>query len=295
MKYIFLLNKFSLKDELETAKNKIEEVAKRRNLDYEIRVNSLRESTEDIIREYNDPDTIILPVGGDGSINRGLNSIVNTKNILGYIPYGTGNDFDRANKELLQTGVNDVDVVRINEKYFINIACFGIDADIANAEALVHSDKENGYNKAILGNILKARPKPLKVTIGKDTYDKVFTTVAVCNGRYYGAGRKIGTNALLDDGLVDVYLVNKMNIFGIVSLMAGMNKGKHNDSKAVRVIKCKKLFVESPTEITCNIDGDQLSSKTFDIEVIHKGIKVYYDRGLIDEITSDRKKRSRKA
>ncbi len=132
MKYIYILNRFSLKDKLEPLVKRIEEVSKNRKLDYKIEINNLEVSTEDIVEKYKKDKVTFLAVGGDGTINRVLNSMVNTKNILGFIPYGTGNDFYRSCKEQLNEKVNKIDLVQINDKYFINVACFGIDADIGN-------------------------------------------------------------------------------------------------------------------------------------------------------------------
>lgn len=291
MRYIFLLNKFSLKDSYNEVASKIIDVANKRKLDYIIESNSSKVSTEDILNKYKDTKDIIMCVGGDGTINRTLNSIVNTNNILGYIPYGTGNDFYKTNKELLSSGINDIDLVRINDKYFINVACFGIDADVANAEKIVHSGGSNGYVKSLLHQFTKYKARPLKVTIGDDVYEKNFTTVALCNARYYGSKFKIGTNALLDDGLIDVYMADDMPKYKMALLILGMNKAKHENNKAMKIVKCKKLFIESPTEMTCNIDGDQLTSKTFDVEVIPKGIKVYYDQDLIDDVIAVKRKK----
>jgi len=140
MKYIFLLNTFSLKENTENLKRKTEKVCQEKNLDFIIEKNSEESSTEEIIRKYKNKKVILLPVGGDGTINRVLNAMDRENNILGYIPYGTGNDFYRANKELLKDGINKIDLVKINNMYFINVACFGIDAEIGNHSDIIHSN-----------------------------------------------------------------------------------------------------------------------------------------------------------
>lgn len=293
MKYIFLINSFSLKDKTNLLIDRITEVAVERNLDFAVEVNSKHRFTEEIIDNYKNDENIIICVGGDGTINRTLNAIVHTKNILGYIPYGTGNDFYRTNKELLKNGINDIDLVRINNRYFINVACFGIDADIANNEDIIHSKiipKSQRYNASIIKNFLTFTPKHLSIKIDDKTYEGDYTTLALCNARYYGGGYKIGTNALLDDGLLDIYIVDKMSRLNIAKLLLGMNKGKHEKNNKVKVIRSKKVFINAHKNLTCNIDGDTLTDRTFDVEVIPNGIKIYYDQELIDDITKVRKK-----
>ena len=294
MKHIFLLNKFSLKDNTSKIESRINDVSKELDLDYKIETNSDIRSTESIINKYKKDRNIIICIGGDGTINRTLNAIVGTKNILGFIPYGTGNDFYRTNKELLESGINKIDLIKINDTYFINVACFGIDADIANNEEVIHSKfipKSQSYNIGLVKHFLKYKPKHLSVIVDDETYEGDYTTVALCNARYYGGGYKICTNALVDDGLIDIYLVDKLAKINMARLILGMKKGKHELSDSVKVIKSKKVIVKADKEIACNIDGDKLTGDTFNVEVIPKGIEVYYNQELIDKILDVRNKK----
>ena len=287
MKYVFLVNRFSLKDSTNDVIARIITVGNEMKLDYQIEVNSSKVSTEDILAKYKDSRNIIICLGGDGTINRTLNGIVNTNNVLGYIPFGTGNDFYRSNKEILEQGINKIDLVRINDKYFINVACFGIDADIANTDELIHAwfiPKPLRYIVSLLCHFFKYKARHIKVIIDGKEYETEYTTVAICNARYYGGGFKIGTNAKLDDGVADVYLIEDLPKLKMASLILGMKKGKHEIDPSVNVIKTDKLSIETEEEVTANIDGDQITSNKFDVEVIPDGIEVFYDQKLIDEI-----------
>ena len=65
-------------------------------MEFIIEINSEELSTEDIVAKYRDQKNILLAVGGDGMVNRVLNGIAGTDNILGIIPLGSGNDFYRS-------------------------------------------------------------------------------------------------------------------------------------------------------------------------------------------------------
>ncbi len=286
MKYVFLINSFSLKDKTLEMIKKVDSVCQKRKLEYVIESNSLELSTEDILKKYQNQECVIMAMGGDGIINRVVNGIANTKNILGFIPLGTGNDFYKTNKEDLEPGVNKVDLVRINDKYFINITCFGIDADIANESDIIHSKiipKSQRYNAGILYHFFKYKARELEIIVDGKTYSNYYTTVAVCNGKYYGGGYKVGTNSSLVDGKVDVYMVEKMAKINMARLILGMNEGKHEKSKKLKKVSTDKLIIKSPKEITCNMDGEELTAKEFEIEVIPGGLEVYYDQDLINE------------
>ena len=286
MKYVFLINSFSLKDKTSDVAKKIEEVCVKRKLDYIIEINSFQKSTEDILKKYKNKKYIIMAMGGDGIINRVVNGIALTKNILGFIPLGTGNDFYKSNKEDFQSGINKVDLVKINDKYFVNITCFGIDADIANNNEIIHNKiipKSQRYNISLLYNFFRYKPRKLLVLIDGKKYVDSYTTVILCNAKYYGSGYKVGSNSSLTDGLVDVYMFKNMNKLKMASLILGMNKGKHEKSDKLIKISTNKLSIKSDEEITCNMDGEKLTASSFEIEVIPLGIEVYYDQELIDE------------
>ena len=287
MEYIFLLNRFTLKDKLNEVESRIENSCKELKLKYKIEVNNEDVSTEDIVKEYKDKKVILCAVGGDGVINRVLNAMDLNNNILSFIPYGTGNDFYKSCLEEYNSLENDCDLIKINDKYFINTACFGIDADIANNSDIIHSKlipKSQRYNASLLVNFLKYKVRHMKVSINGEKIENDFMTIVVCNGKYYGGGYKIGFNSKLNNDLVDVYLAPKMSKISMAGLILGMNKGKQENSNKIKKYQAKELIIESEKEITCNIDGEELTDKIFKIKVLNKKLRVLFNKELIDKI-----------
>ena len=131
MKYIFIVNETAGRGKYKKILPNIEIECKKRQINYEIRYITKDFSSEDIAREYKNEENIIYVVGGDGTITKTLPGIVGTKNKLGIIPSGSGNDTYRTVK-ILPKGENLIDLGKINDTYFINVACTGIDAEVAN-------------------------------------------------------------------------------------------------------------------------------------------------------------------
>ena len=286
MKYIFLLNRFSLKDKLDFVKDKIIKTCLELGIKYVIEINNDDVSTEDIVKSYKGKKVILCAVGGDGIINRVLNAMDLKNNTLSFIPYGTGNDFYKSVLLEFSDGINLCDLVRINEKYFINTLCFGIDADIANNSDIVHSKwipKSQRYNASLLVNFIKYKNRHMKVYIDDKVMDDYFNTIVVCNGKYYGGGYRIGYNSLLSDDYIDVYLVPNVPKIIMAGLILGMNKGKHERSKKVIKYHTKKLIIESDKDITSNIDGEEYTNNKFEIEVTGK-IEILYNKKLIEMV-----------
>ena len=285
MKYIFILNSFG-KKEIKDLKDKIDVVSNRLNINHIIEIND-DQTTEEILNKYKDTRNIIVAVGGDGMINRVLNGVVNTKNMLSYIPYGTGNDFDKTVKETLISGRNCIDAVRINDRYFINIACFGIDADIANDDKFIHNKiipKSLRYDASIIYHFFKYNGRPLKVEFDDYLINDNFTTVAACNARYYGSGHKISPGSLVNDGLLEVYLVKKLDRLNMAKTISSMEEGSHENSPFVQKIRTDCLTISSDIEVSSNIDGEILTANQFDIQLLPGEIEFFNNQELIEKV-----------
>ena len=284
MKYIFVINSFTLKDKINEVIHRIKDFCVKNNMEFEVEINNEDNSTEDIVKKYKKCGYTIVAVGGDGMINRVLNALVGTNNTLGFIPCGTGNDFYRSVSKEMKNEIEECDVIKINDRYFINVACFGIDADVANNKGLIKSKiipKSQRYNVSVINSFLKYEPRHFILKINNEEIEGDFATVAVCNGGYYGSGYNISPKFKLNNGLIDVYAVEDDNKFNIMKMILSMKKGKHEKYKKVHKFQTNKLTIISNKEINSNIDGEELESKKFNIEVKGK-IKIYINKELIN-------------
>lgn len=284
MKYIFIINSFTLKDEINDVIHRIKDFCVRKNMEFEVEINNEDNSTEDIVKKYKRCGYTLVAVGGDGMLNRVLNALVGTNNTLGFIPCGTGNDFYKSSSKQFKKEIEECDIIKINDRYFINVACFGIDADVANNKDLIKSKiipKSQRYNISVINSFLKYEPRHFVLKFNNEEVEGDFATVAVCNGGYYGNGYNISPDFNLNNGLIDVYAVEDENKLNIMKMILSMKKGKHEKYKKVHKYQTNKLTLICSNEVNSNIDGEELLSKKFNIEVKGK-IKVYFNKELIN-------------
>lgn len=284
MKYAYIVNRFNHKNATDGIIRKLEEVSLAFDRDYEIVVNDTVEDVKRNMARFRDTEYVITGIGGDGSINLILNDMIDTNNILSYIPVGTGNDFYKANLEYLEDGIHEVDVIRINDRYFINVACFGVDADIANDDRFIHNKlipESMRYNAGVLYYFLTYRPKTLTVSVNGQSITQQVTTVVVANARYYGNGYKVAPVSDIDDGLMEVYVVDRLNKARMAGIILSMKNAKHLSNPALKAFVTDRLTISSPEEISANIDGEPLKAKHFDIEIIPKRIRLDFDSKFI--------------
>lgn len=286
MKYIYFVNRFSLRDETDAVMKRIKSASEEFHRDYTIEVSGSAEEAVCAIRKYRDAGAVLTAVGGDGAIHHLLNGIVGTNNILSFVPCGTGNDFSRTCLETLEDGIHEIDLIRVNDRYCINTVCFGIDADIANDESFIHNrliPRSMRFNAGVAWHFLTyGKGRVLTVECGKKTISRPFTTIVAANGRYYGSGYKVSPESLPDDGRMEVFLINRLKKLKMARLILSMKNAGHLNDPALHFIRTKKMVISSSRPVCANLDGEPLEASRFELELVPHGVRLEFDRGFME-------------
>ncbi len=284
MKYIFIVNPTSGNGKALKVVQNIKNVCLENKYDYEIHFTSGANDATKIARKYRFSQNIIFSVGGDGTLNEVVNGIVGSKNMLGVIPCGSGNDFYKT-LDLIDDPMPLIDVGKINNKYFINIVSIGIDAEVADNVSKMKKIKippSQIYNASIVYTFFKYKFKNINVEIDENNIKNGKCTIlTICNGRVYGGGYKIAPDALLTDGYFDVYFVDKICKPLIPFIIGLLKKGTHESHKNVHKSKATRVKFKCPYDLVCNVDGEIIVDNKFDIKILKSELLIYNDKKLI--------------
>ena len=209
-----------------------------------------------------------------------MQGIVGTKNKLGVIPAGSGNDTYRTIK-MLPEGETFIDIAKINDTYFINVACIGLDAEVANNVDKLRKTKiptSQLYNASIFYTFVNYKFKKIKIKTNIKEIEDSYSIFSICNGGYYGGGYNIAPKAQMTDGLLDIYYVEKMPKLRIIPLLLKLKKGKHEGKRKIHKFRTNHVEIELQEEITFNVDGEKLTDKKFIIDIIPKAVTVYNNK-----------------
>ena len=285
MKYIFIINKEAGKGKKEKIVANIENACKKRNIEYQIRYITKEKTGADIAKEYEKEENVIYVIGGDGTITMTIEGIVGTNNKLGIIPAGSGNDTYRAVKNL-PNGNTKIDLGKINDKYFINVACIGVDAEVANNVDIVKNKVPPSqiYNASIVYTFIKFKPQKIKITTNVKKIEDYYTILSICNGAYYGGGYNIAPKSQLTDSLLDIYYAEKMSKLKMLPLLLKVKKGAHEGKRRMHKFRTKHVEINLEKEVTFNVDGEKLTDKNFVIDIMPKAIWYYNDEEFVKEI-----------
>ena len=286
MKYIFIINEGAGRGKFKKILPNIEKACKERKIDFEIRYISKEKNGSDIAQEYKDKEYVIYVVGGDGTLKVTLPGLVGTENKLGIIPAGSGNDTYRTIKTM-EKGETLIDLGKINDTYFINVACSGIDAEVANNIDKLRNTiipTSQLYNASLIYTFISFKYKKMKMKTKIKNIDDKYTILSICNGSYYGGGFKIAPKSRLTDGLLDIYYAEKMPKLKMIPLILKLKKGKHEGRRRVHKFRTNHVELEFEEEVTFNVDGEKLTNKKFIIDVLPKAITLYNDNEFVEEI-----------
>jgi YegS/Rv2252/BmrU family lipid kinase len=172
----------------------------------------------------------VLSIGGDGTANEIAWGLLGTPAVLGLVPMGSGNGLARTLRlplspdgalASLADGVpRAMDVGMINGRPFLNVAGAGFDAEIGVA---FHEHGRRGGRRGIftyvrlsLARSLSYRAESWTLAAGDGRFDGRAFVIAFVNGRQYGAGATLVPGSRLDDGLLDVVVIEDAPAYELV-------------------------------------------------------------------------------
>jgi len=199
------------------------------------------------------PQDAVIIFGGDGTVHRHLNDLHRLRTPLLVVPRGSGNDFAKALgikneaialrvwKEFCSTrnNVREIDLGVIhkdgNDTLFACVAGMGLDS-VANASANrmpAWLRGTAGYLVATLKTVPAFQPVEIAVLAAEHEARGPAFFLAVANAHRYGGGMRVAPQALLEDGLLDVCRVGRMNKWKLLACVPTIFFGAHLRLKQV--------------------------------------------------------------
>ena len=209
----------------------------------------------------------VVAVGGDGTINEIARSLVNSRTALGIIPCGSGNGLARhlhipleyrKAVDLINTyEVRAFDYGRINDQPFFCTCGMGFDAYIS---AKFDASLKRGpitYLENAVREILNYKPETyiLEDENGERTEHNAFL-ITCANASQYGNNAYIAPKASMDDGLLDVTIIEPFNFVEAPILAIQFLNGTLPNKGNVKMFQTRWLKVLRQAEGYLHRDGD---------------------------------------
>jgi YegS/Rv2252/BmrU family lipid kinase len=236
---------------------------------------------------------LVIAAGGDGTVHEVLNGIMrhdpDARPAVGVLPTGSGNDtcrtlgvpFDLAEAALcIGTGVRKrFDVGVCNGVYFNNSFAAGLDAKVTakavEYKVTKHRDGLWLYLTALLHVLFNDLGSfPLTIAFdgsAADVYDTLI--IAVTIGATYGGGFRITPDAIPDDALFDVCMIDPLSLPQALARLPFVITGKHTKMKVVHMSRHTGVVIDSEAPLPAQIDGEVLLERHYEIAMLPAAVE----------------------
>jgi len=230
--------------------------------------------------------------GGDGTANEVLHGIVGASNAsMTIYPCGSGNDFVKyyggAERfldvdALIAAEEQPIDIMRIDDRYALNVTNFGFDTMVAKTMIAVKHKKiiggKHAYTTGIVKALLSAMKNKCVVSVdGERLNDGKMLLCTVANGKYVGGSFCCAPRSDNTDGLLEVCLVHPLSRFTFLKLLTPYTNGEHlDDPKFTKYIvyrRGKSVHVQAPEGFAFSLDGEIVYKNDFTIEICPAAIR----------------------
>ncbi|MDZ4170335.1 MAG: diacylglycerol kinase family protein [Coriobacteriia bacterium] len=241
---------------------------------------------------------LVVAVGGDGTVHEVLNGLMTipegSRPALGILPTGSGNDTRRtlgipddltaAALTLASGRRRRFDVGVCNGIYFNNSFAAGLDAKVTakSVEYKVTKSRDGLwlYLTALL-HVLFNELAPFSLVISFDgaapeRHETLI--VAATIGPTYGGGFRITPDAIPDDGLFDVCMIDPLSLPEALLRLPFVIFGKHTRMRPVHMRRHRSLVIESAHALPAQIDGEILLANRYEVSVMPNAIECVVPR-----------------
>ncbi|AMC01145.1 lipid kinase, YegS/Rv2252/BmrU family [Aerococcus viridans ATCC 11563 = CCUG 4311] len=236
----------------------------------------------------------VVVVGGDGTVNEGISGIAETDSTIkfGLIPLGTANDLARAlgislkpqeaAKDLANFKTRKIDIAKINDQYFCNVAAIG---SIPTAVMETSSEDKSkfgffAYVRDSMRAVLNDNQYTYNLVLDDDKEIEISTKVlVVALTNSVGSFENMIANATPDDGLLHIMTLKDENLFAALpSMLQELNGGYISEANNMITYNVKKVAIsvvtEDADEVKVNIDGEVGPALPIAIEVLPSHVEV---------------------
>ena len=298
MKHLFIINPAAgSRDRTAEYAAAIRIACDARRLNYEIRVSMGPGDCAKIAREAASAgeELRLYACGGDGTLNEVAAGAVGYPNAAVTVySGGSGNDFVRIFDDpkaffdldrLLDAQESELDLIRVNDDYCLNICSVGLDArigtDVSNYKRFPLLQGFRAYALSTLVNVIRGIGEHYVVEINGEKIDGEQTMICVCNGRFYGGGFNPVPEADPQDGKLEVLVVKKVRRLQVPGVVGKYKSGKYRElSDLVRHFSTDHLTIHCDAPSPINLDGELRLAQDITISVAQEKLRFFHPKDV---------------
>ncbi len=294
--YHIIVNESKFNDKnrgiLDTVKNVFKKAGKELKIHFTCFVGHAKEIAQSLTSDG--AEKVVISMGGDGTLHEVVNGIVDfDKTTIGLIPFGTGNDFastlnlpldvEKSSQIVLDNNVQYVDFIELASGLrSINAVGMGIDVDVLKRTYSTNKQGKMKYFFSLLDCLMKFKSYDINLILEDGTKEEHKGLIAACgNGKRIGGGIKVFPEAKVDDGLMDVIVVDYISKIQLLGALLKLMRGKINKIKQAKVMRCTHVEFQSPEDTTIEAEGELYEGMQLNATLIANKLKFLLPKKII--------------
>jgi diacylglycerol kinase (ATP) len=241
-------------------------------------------------------DSLLVVVGGDGTVNEVVNGVVGTEAEVAILPSGTGEDFgsthgipgrfDDAVRVALAGDTRLIDVGRVElaggtSRLFANVGSAGMSGAVAR--------RANAITKALGGRATFFYALTREFLAWQNTQVEVeldggvrregrMHDVIVANGRYHGGGMKLAPDARQDDGLFEVVTIGDVSKLDFITTAPKLYSGRYLSHPKVELLRSSTVAIDAAEPLPLEVDGEPIGTTPARFTIVPSALRLRVPR-----------------
>jgi diacylglycerol kinase (ATP) len=210
----------------------------------------------------------VLVAGGDGALHHAIQALAGTDCALGIVPLGSGNDLARSlglnldPLRALETALSGkprhIDLGRVEDRWFASVVGLGFDSEVNRfvRERAGWPQGRWAYPWAVVRTLSRFHPPRLSVEHEGGRWEGPAILAALANAPYFGGGMRIAPAARMDDGRLDLVIVERIAKAKLLALFPRVYAGTHVRHPRVLTLRVRGALFRADRPLTFYADGE---------------------------------------
>ncbi len=229
---------------------------------------------------------MVVAVGGDGTVFEVINGLLRAEapptTTLGVVPVGSGNslsqdlgvfgDVDAAVQAVLANRHRPIDVAWFTaggqRYYFANMLGFGFVSDVCHAAARYKALRHFSYVIGVFQITASLSHYQLQLTVDGKTYERTNCFVEICNSRYTAGTMLMAPDASIDDGLLDVVILNQISRRKLLRSFPRIFRGTHLELSEVETFRGRHITAVTNKPKVLTPDGELIGFTPIEVGIL---------------------------
>lgn len=237
-------------------------------------------------------DSLLVVIGGDGTVNEVVNGIAGTDAEIAVLPCGTGQDFGRTHgipsrfddavRVALGGMPRTIDLGRVElesgtSRVFANVGSAGMSGSVAR-RANAMTKRFGGratFFYALTREFLSWQNTRVVVDLeGGVRREGAMHDVIVANGRFHGGGMKLAPDARQDDGAFDVVLIGDVSKLDFVTTAPKLYSGRYLSHPKVELLRSAHVSISAAGPLPLEVDGEPIGTTPARFEIVPSALRL---------------------